>query len=120
MLTKKSSSVAPTKQRTSKNTSKSGKQKPKQSTQNNTRTRILVRYDVGFNNALYIRGKGLNHLNWDRGLPLKNLKADVWIWETDAKFNDCEFKILINDRNFEVGPNHNLKHGNEIEFTPNF
>lgn len=84
-----------------------------------TKTRITVKYDVGFHNNLYIRGTGAN-LNWNKGVPMKNVKADEWIWETDASFPSGEFKVLINDRIYETGPNHPLKSGTNIQYTPHF
>jgi hypothetical protein len=83
------------------------------------KTRITVKYDVGFNNQLYIRGKGAN-LSWDKGQPLKNVKPDEWVWETDAHFTNCEFKILINDRVYENGDNHHLNAGSNLLYTPHF
>lgn len=82
-------------------------------------TRIIVKYDVGFHNSLYIRGKGAN-LSWDRGIPLKNVKADEWLWETDVPFTSCEFKILINDKHYEMGINHTLHQGANLHYTPKF
>lgn len=83
------------------------------------KTRITVKYDVGYPNQLYIRGKGAN-LSWDKGQPLKNVKPDEWIWETDAHFTNCEFKILINDRVYENGDNHHLNTGSNLLYTPRF
>lgn len=83
------------------------------------KTRITIKYDVGFSNSLYLRGKGAN-LSWDRGVPLKNVKNDEWVWETDAPFNTCEFKVLINDQRFEEGENHPLNPGGNISYTPRF
>lgn len=82
-------------------------------------TRVIIKYDVGFNNALYIRGKGAN-LSWDHGTPLKNISRDEWVWETDAPFTQCEFKILINDNQFEQGENHLLTAGKSLQLTPAF
>jgi hypothetical protein len=82
-------------------------------------TRVTVKYDVGFSNALYLRGKGAN-LNWDRGVMLKNVKSNEWLWETDVPFSSCEFKVLINDRQYEVGENHPLTCGTSIQYTPRF
>jgi hypothetical protein len=84
-----------------------------------SKTRVIVKYDAGFPNQLYIRGKGAN-LSWDKGLPLKNIKPDEWMWETDANFNYCEFKILINDRVYENGDNHHLNAGSTLLYTPHF
>lgn len=83
------------------------------------KTRITVKYDIGFSNQLYIRGQGGN-LSWSKGEPFKNIKADEWVWETDASFTQCEFKVLINDRIYESGDNHILKHGTTLLYTPNF
>lgn len=85
----------------------------------NQRTRVLVKYDVGFQNSMSIRGKGAN-LNWNKGIPLKNVKPDEWVWETDASFNTCEFKVLINDTVFETGENHPISCGASLHYTPKF
>ena len=83
------------------------------------KTRVTVKYDVGFNNTLYLRGKGAN-LSWDKGIPLKNIKRDEWTWETDALFSTCEFKVLVNDKHYETGENHTLTCGASIQYTPKF
>lgn len=82
-------------------------------------TRIIVKYDVGFNNSIYLRGEGAD-LSWERGLLLKNVKADEWHWETTLPFSKCEFKVLINDRQYELGDNHILQCGKSFEYTPIF
>lgn len=83
------------------------------------KTRVVVKYDVGFNNSLYLRGKGAN-LSWDKGVALKNTKNDEWVWETDAQFTTCEFKVLINDKQYENGTNHHLIQGASMQYTPSF
>jgi hypothetical protein len=87
--------------------------------QKGPKTRIIIKYDVGFNNLITIRGKGAG-LNWDRGLSLKNIDADEWVWETDAPFTASEFKVLINDAHYELGENHILRCGSSIQYTPKF
>lgn len=91
----------------------------KSQSQHGNKTRITVRYDVGFSNILYLRGKGAN-LSWDRGVQLKNVKPDLWVWETEAPFSQIEFKVLINDRVYEEGENRTLKSGSQVEYTPRF
>ncbi|MBS4168187.1 CBM20 domain-containing protein [Parachlamydia sp. AcF125] len=83
------------------------------------KSRVVIRYDVGFNNHLYIRGNGAD-LSWDKGIKLKNIKADEWIWETEIPFHACEFKVLINDQIYEEGDNHPLQYKGCVEFTPKF
>lgn len=83
------------------------------------KTRITIHYNVGFNNALFIRGKGAN-LSWERGVQLRNVAADRWVWDCDAPFTVAEFKILVNDNIYEEGANHTLKCGAQLEYTPRF
>ena len=82
-------------------------------------TRIVAEFDVGFGNMLYIRGKGAN-LSWEKGLPMRNAKANEWIWESDAVFPTGEFKILVNDSIYETGHNHALYCGTTVRHTPRF
>ncbi|MBA3237834.1 MAG: hypothetical protein H0T62_05715 [Parachlamydiaceae bacterium] len=83
------------------------------------KTRITIRYDVGFSNALYLRGSGA-HLSWEKGVLLKNLGADLWFWETSLPFTSCEFKVLMNDKEYEIGNNHILSCGATVQYTPMF
>lgn len=83
------------------------------------KTRIIIHYDVGFPNSLYIRGEG-SELSWEKGLLLKNVKSDEWIWETTKPFTTCQFKILINDSEYELGENHLLTYGASVHYTPKF
>jgi hypothetical protein len=81
--------------------------------------RVVVKYDVGFNNSLYIRGQGAG-LSWDKGVPLQNISPDEWVWEPSVAFNECEFKVLINDASYEGGDNHHLMPGSSVHYTPSF
>lgn len=83
------------------------------------RSTVLVKYDIGFGNMLYIRGQGAG-LNWDKGQMMKNVGPDEWKWETDLPFNECEFKVVINDQMYEAGDNHHLARGAKVEYTPRF
>ncbi|MBI2743944.1 MAG: hypothetical protein HYX48_08525 [Chlamydiales bacterium] len=82
-------------------------------------SRITVKYDVGFKNSLYIRGNGAG-LSWTKGKLMKNMGADTWVWETDAEFKECEFKVLVNDQAYEDGENHRLAYGKTTQYTPRF
>lgn len=118
MLTKKQSQEE-SKKSNGKNTQQKLFSNPGTNIQKSTKSRIIIKFDVGFSNILYLRGKGAN-LNWDQGIPLKNIKADEWIWETETPFTNCEFKVLINDKQYEIGENHLLKPGATVSYTPNF
>lgn len=82
-------------------------------------TRVVIHCDVGFNNSIFIRGSGAS-LSWDKGIVLLNTRPDEWVWETDQSFNSCEFKVLINDSQYERGDNHILTCQNCLEYTPQF
>ncbi len=82
-------------------------------------TRVVIHCDVGFNNSIFIRGSGAN-LSWDKGILLQNTRHDEWVWETDKSFNSCEFKVLINDSQYEQGDNHTLTCEKSFEYTPRF
>lgn len=83
------------------------------------KSRIIVHYDCGFPNNLFIRGSG-NKLDWNKGTPMKNMGPNTWLWETDSEVDQCEFKVLVNDEIYESGENHCLKKGNSCEYTPYF
>lgn len=82
-------------------------------------TRVVIQCDIGFNNSIFIRGSGAN-LSWDKGIMLLNTRPDEWVWETDKSFNSCEFKVLINDSQYEQGDNHTLTCEKNLEYKPRF
>lgn len=105
-------------------------EKPKNSTANGLKnhspeesrgkkTRLVIHFDCGFTNFISIRGEGAG-LKWTQGIQLKNTKNDEWVFETDAPFVNCEFKVLINDEIYESGPNHPLICGTNTQHTPYF
>jgi hypothetical protein len=83
-------------------------------------TKIIVKYDVGFGNHLTLRGHGAPELSWDKGITLKNVKSNEWVLEITTSFAQAEFKVLINDKVYESGPNHTLKCGSTIHYSPHF
>jgi hypothetical protein len=82
-------------------------------------TRIHVRYNIGFPNDLYLRGEGAG-LSWTKGKKMENVSSDEWVWESHSSFEECEFKVLVNDSAYEGGYNHHLGCGHEIHYTPHF
>lgn len=84
-----------------------------------TKTMLYVRCNTGFANTLFIRGQGAN-LSWTKGIPLKNIQADLWLFETDIPFSQAEFKVLFNDQVYEEGANRTVRCGSQIEFCPKF
>lgn len=94
-------------------------QKKRKSTLKQKNTTIVVKFNCGFSNTLFIRGEGMG-LNWYKGIPLKNVKVDEWVWETDTPFQKAQFKILLNDREFESGENHTVECGTSMNISPRF
>lgn len=84
-----------------------------------SKTRVLIKYDAGFKNNLYIRGMG-GGLSWEQGVLLKNISPDEWVWEPNSPIKDCEFKVLINDERYEIGENHHITGGKLFQYTPQF
>lgn len=83
-------------------------------------TKIVIHYDAGWGNALYIRGEKIP-LNWEQGHRCDNANADVWIFEIDKPFTGpLPFKVLINDLIWETGMNHSVCSGTTCEIWPKF
>lgn len=82
-------------------------------------TMVAVKADVGFGNAIFIRGQGLG-LTWDRGLPLNCVDSSTWIWSAQNVNGKAEFKLLINDQIWSKGENLRLTPGEKIEIAPSF
>src|SRR5271157_4927990 len=64
-------------------------------------TTIDVKMDVGFGNAIFLRGQG-SGLTWDRGIPLACVDGKTWRW-SQAVTDPITFKILLNDKVWSAG-----------------
>lgn len=84
------------------------------------KTEIIICYDAGFQNNLYVRGNGIPGLSWEKGQKLKNIKSNEWLLEVSDSFQEGEFKVLLNDKNYEVGDNHHVRAGSTVKITPRF
>ena len=82
-------------------------------------TRITVKFDAGLGNHLFIRGNGPG-MTWEEGIPLTNVGSDLWVFETQLDFEHFEYKILLNDREWEEGENHSAEVGKKIELATKF
>ncbi len=82
-------------------------------------TSVLARVDVGFGNALFIRGQG-DGLNWDKGIPLACVDHSTWIWSTESAKQPVEFKLLLNDELWAQGENLAVAAGEHLEVLPVF
>lgn len=59
-------------------------------------------------------------MSWQSGIGLKNVGPDMRVWETAERFSDFQYKLLINDSDWEKGPNHFARGGSKEELAPNF
>ena len=84
------------------------------------KTRIIVHYDTGFGNALYIRGSTLP-LSWSFGQRCDNLDSGTWVFELERPESGVIFfKLLLNDALWEQGGNHRIEVGSVLECWPRF
>src|SRR5262245_57692064 len=60
------------------------------------KTEIEAKIDVGWGNALYIRGQG-GGLTWDKGVPLTCFNGSSWVWFSSVS-DKVIFKLLLNDQ----------------------
>lgn len=82
-------------------------------------TSVEAKIDVGFGNALFIRGQGQG-LSWDKGLPLNSVDAMTWKWSTREAKDRLSFKLLVNDQVWAKGDDVVVEAGNSIQLTPGF
>ncbi len=83
-------------------------------------TRLSVRYNTGVGKSLSLRGEGAPGLSWEKGIPLKNIDGDLWIWESSADFSEILYKILLDDKAWEKGPDRRAACHLREEITPEF
>jgi hypothetical protein len=82
-------------------------------------TRVATRIDVGYGNALFIRGQGAG-LSWDRGLPLQCVESAIWIWNKQNCEEPVTFKLPINDQLWCRGENLRADPGAQAQVVPEF
>jgi hypothetical protein len=80
---------------------------------------ISAKFDVGFGNALFIRGGGAG-LSWDRGTPLENVSADLWTIVIPGVERPFGFKFAINDEIWSAGQDYVASPGDTLTLTPSF
>ena len=91
---------------------------PKKAASKKATTSIIARVDVGFGNALYVRGEGAG-LSWEKGTALENVTPYEWALKSTKK-GTVTFKFLINDELWAEGENITLEAGSESISSPTF
>ncbi len=82
-------------------------------------TTIAARIDVGFGNALYIRGEGPG-LSWDRGVAMDCVADDLWRIVLPEAARAYTFKFLVNDLSWSAGADFAVASGASVTLTPEF
>jgi hypothetical protein len=82
-------------------------------------TTISASVDVGFGNALYVRGEGPG-LSWEKGLRMECVADDRWSLALGESSRPFVFKFLINDETWSIGDDYTVAPGSSITLTPAF
>ena len=82
-------------------------------------TTVMAKIDVGFGNALYIRGQG-DGLSWDKGTRLQCVDPSTWVWSTPSVKGEVVFKLLVNDEVWSQGEDLTVVAGKQIAVVPAF
>jgi len=81
-------------------------------------TTIEAKVDVGFGNAVYLRGQGPG-LSWERGVPCECVNRDTWRWTAPAA-EKLTVKLLLNDSVWARGADLVISPGDKAEIVPAF
>ncbi len=80
---------------------------------------ICVKAKVPFPYSLTIRGQGAD-LSWERGEKLEQIDEDTYVYQLPGASGEVEYKILLEDRDWENGFNHTIDTEDRQEITPTF
>jgi hypothetical protein len=82
-------------------------------------TTITAKIDVGFGNALYLRGEGPG-LSWEKGVPMACVADDRWQAKLPETPRPVTVKFLVNDTTWSAGADYVVPVGGNITLTPSF
>lgn len=82
-------------------------------------TTISALIDVGFGNAIYLRGEGPG-LSWEKGVRLECVADAQWTIALAESARPIVFKLLLNDETWCAGDDFTVAPGAKIELTPEF
>lgn len=82
-------------------------------------TTIIAVLDVGFGNALFIRGEGAG-LSWDRGVQMTCLAPNHWEIALGESARGYTFKVLVNDLSWSTGADYFVESGGTLTISPQF
>lgn len=82
-------------------------------------TTITAQIDIGFGNALHIRGEGPG-LSWDKGMLMNCVTDDRWQIELPESSRPVVFKFLVNDLTWNTGEDYSVASGSNVTLVPAF
>ena len=82
-------------------------------------TTICAWIDVGFGNALYVRGDGPG-LSWEKGVAMECTGDDRWTLVITESARPLVFKFLLNDEVWSTGEDYTANAGAQNAYTPAF
>jgi len=80
---------------------------------------ITAKVDVGFGNALFVRGSGAG-LSWAKGTPLVCVASDAWRIVLPRADSPFAFKFVLNDATWSTGKDYLAGPGDTVTVTPAF
>ena len=83
------------------------------------RVTLVAKIDVGFGNALYVRGDGAG-LTWSAGKILECTSGDTWTLVLLGVEKTFAFKFLRNDTDWSTGEDYTAAPGDTVAVTPVF
>jgi hypothetical protein len=83
------------------------------------RTTITALIDIGFGNALYLRGEGAG-LSWDRGVLMNCVSDNTWLLELGESARPIIYKFLVNDLSWSAGEDYVVAPGTNVSVVPTF
>lgn len=82
-------------------------------------TTITAQIDIGFGNALYVRGEGAG-LSWDQGLLMTCVNDSQWQVALGESSRAIVFKFLVNDLSWSAGEDYTVAAGSSLTLVPTF
>ena len=82
-------------------------------------TTITAQIDIGFGNALYLRGEGAG-LSWDKGVLMNCVSDSQWQLALGESARPIVFKFLVNDLSWSAGEDYTVAAGSSVTVVPSF
>jgi hypothetical protein len=82
-------------------------------------TTVTAQIDIGFGNALFLRGEGAG-LSWDKGLLMTCVNDHQWSVVLGESARPIVFKFLVNDLSWSAGEDYSVGAGSSVTLVPTF